>query len=63
MLVEKDEPHARLNQMIITANIRSEAIPVEKDQHTSPIERLLQEIEDGRAGTNQVHGGAAGGLG
>lgn len=62
-LVEKDKTHARLNQTIIKANNRSEAIPVEKDQHTSPIGRLLEGMEDGTVGTHQIQGGAAGALG
>lgn len=63
VLVEKDKIHARLNQTITKANNRSEATPVEKDQHTSPIGRLLEGMENGTVGTNQVQGGAAGALG
>ena len=63
VLVEKDKIHARLNQTITKANNRSEATPVEENQHTSPIGRLLEGMENGTVGTNQVQGGAAGALG
>lgn len=61
-LIDKHKVHVQLNQKIIEAN-RSALSPVTDPSHTSPIQRLLEGMEDGTVGTHQIPGGVAGALG
>lgn len=61
-LVEKNKTQARLNQAIIEAN-RSGTPPVIEAPYKSPIQSLLDGMEDGTVGTHQIPGGVAGALG